>query len=47
MIHHCKETGHVNAIVRTDHGQPTWFMCIRATWLGKCVFKNKVPLADL
>ena len=23
-IHHCKETDHVYAIVRTGHGQPTW-----------------------
>jgi len=22
-IHHCKETDHVYAIVRTGHGQPT------------------------
>ena len=29
-IHHCKETDHVYAIVRTGHGQPTWY--IPATW---------------
>jgi len=29
-IHHCKETDHVYAIVRTGHGQPTW--SIPATW---------------
>jgi len=31
-IHHCKETDHVYAIVRTGHGQLTW--SIRATWIG-------------
>jgi len=30
-FHHCKETDHVYAIVRTGHGQPTW--SILATWL--------------
>ena len=29
-IHHCKETDHVFAIVRTCHGQLTW--SIRTTW---------------
>jgi len=35
-IHKCKETAHVDAIVRTGHGQPTW--SIRATWFlqGPC-----------
>jgi len=32
-IHHCKETDHVHAIVRTGHGQPTW--SILATWFRR------------
>jgi len=32
-IHHCKETDHVYAIVRTDHRQPTW--SIRTTWFPR------------
>jgi len=29
-FHHCKETNHAYAIVRTSHKKPTW--SIRATW---------------
>ena len=32
-VHHCKETGHVLAIVRTGHGQLTW--SVRATWFPR------------
>jgi len=32
-IHHCKETDHIYAIVRTGHGQPTW--SIPATWFQR------------
>jgi len=32
-IHHCKETDHVYAIVRTGQGQPT--LSFRATWFPR------------
>jgi len=33
-IHHCKETDHVHAIVRTGHEQPTW-CSIPVTWFRR------------
>jgi len=33
MIHHCKETDHVYAIVRTGYGKPTWSILV--TWFRR------------